>query len=124
MSSGKRVLVVDDEKIVQLSCIRTLSPRGYTVEAVDDGFDALVLLKEQSFDIIITDLKMPNMDGIEFIDMLRRTAPGARILLVTGYATDDMREQAEEMGARYLAKPFKPDELCEAISELEGDRKT
>jgi len=120
VTSAKRVLVVDDEEIVQLSCLRTLKPRGYTVEAVNDGYDALVLLKEKTFDIIITDLKMPNMDGIEFIDILSRTAPGARILLVTGYATDDMREQAEEMGAKYLAKPFKPDELCNAISELEG----
>jgi len=121
VSSAKRVLIVDDEEIVRLSCLRTLEPRGYEVEAVDDGFAALALLKDKTFDIIITDLKMPNMDGIEFIDMLRHTAPGARILLVTGYATDDMREQAEEMGARYLPKPFNPTELYEAVLSLEEE---
>jgi CheY-like chemotaxis protein len=114
----KKVLVVDDEEIVRVSCLRTLAPQGYEVEAVRDGFEALKLLRDKPFDVIITDFKMPDMDGIEFIDMLRRTAPGARILLVTGYATDDVREQAEAMGASYLAKPFKPDELCEAIEGL------
>lgn len=114
-------MVVDDEEIVRLSCMRTLGPKGYEVDAVPDGFKALELLKEEAFDIIITDLKMPNLDGIEFIDMLRHTSPGARILLVTGYATEDMRHQAEAMGARYLPKPFNPRELYEAVTALEEE---
>ena len=118
MGKGKKVLVVDDESIVQVSCKRILVPKGYTVEVVNDGFEALTLLRESPFEIIITDLKMPNMDGIEFMDMLRHTSPEARILLVTGYATSDTREMAESMGARYLAKPFKPEELLEAVESL------
>ena len=118
MSNSKKVLVVDDESIVRLSCLRVLGPKGYEVETVNDGFEALETLKKKSYDIIITDLKMPDMDGIEFIGMLKQTSPGIRILLVTGYATDEIREQAEAMGALYLPKPFNPGELCNAIASL------
>lgn len=121
MSSTRgRILVVDDEPIVRLSCSRTLCPKGYEVDMANDGFEALGRLKEQSYDIIITDLKMPDMDGIEFIGMLKRTSPGARVLMVTGFATDEVREQAEAMGARYLPKPFNPAELLGAVDELGG----
>lgn len=114
----KKVLIVDDEQIVRLCCQRTLKPRGYHVTGVTDGFEALALLKDRAYDIVITDLKMPDMDGIEFIDMLKRIAPEARILLVTGYSTEETREQAEAMGARYLPKPFSPSELCKAVDNL------
>ena len=113
-----KILVVDDEHIVRLSCIKSLRPKGYEVESVNDGFEALQQLKTNSYDIVITDLTMPDMDGIEFIGMLRRTSPEAKILLVTGFATDAIKEQAETMGAHYLAKPFKPSALCEAVEEL------
>jgi len=115
---AKRILVVDDEEIVRLSCIRTLKPGGYEVEAVDDAYEALSILRERHFDIIVTDFKMPDMDGVEFIDMLRRTSPSSRVLLVTGFATEEVKEQAEAMGASYLAKPFSPSELKEAIEGL------
>jgi len=117
-STARKILVVDDEEIVRLSCLRTLMPHGCEVETANDGYEALAILRDRSFDIIITDFKMPDMDGIEFIDMLRQTAPSARLLLVTGYATDEVREQAEAMGASYLAKPFSPQELCDAIEGL------
>lgn len=121
MSSVRgRILVVDDEPIVRLSCSRTLCPKGYEVDLVTDGFEALGRLKEQAYDIIITDLKMPDMDGIEFIGMLKRTSPEAKVLMVTGFATDEAREQAEGMGARYLPKPFNPAELLSVVNELRG----
>lgn len=118
MSNELSILVVDDENIVRLSCMRTLKPKGHHVESVTDGYEALSLLREKTFDIIITDLKMPNMNGIEFIAMLRQTTPDIKVLLVTGYATDEARDQAEAMGAHYLPKPFNPEELCQAIATL------
>lgn len=114
----KRVLVVDDEKIVQLSCMRSLESAGYDAEAVNDGVEGLARLQEQEFDYILTDLKMPNMDGLEFIQILRRTAPDAKIMLITGYATDEARETARSMGAGFLEKPFTPSMLIDALREL------
>ena len=114
----RKVLVVDDEDIVRISCVRTLRPKGFHISEATDGFQALSMLKKDTYDIIITDLKMPDMDGIEFIDMLKQVAPQARVLLVTGYATDEAREQAEAMGAKYLPKPFNPSELCKTIESL------
>lgn len=114
----KRVLVVDDEQIVQVCCTRSLEKAGYVVEAVNDGAEGLARAKESEFDYILTDLKMPNMDGLEFIQILRRAAPKAKIMLVTGYATDDARQMAISMGAGFLEKPFAPSTLIDALRAM------
>ena len=117
--SGDKILIIDDRRENLLFLADSvLRPEGYEVITAMDGKQGLDKALAEKPDLIITDLKMPNMDGIEFIDMLRRTSPEARILLVTGYATDDTREMAESMGASYLAKPFKPEELLKAVESL------
>jgi CheY-like chemotaxis protein len=111
----KKLLVVDDEKIVLTCCERSLAREGFDVTLAIDAVEGLRILKDKSFDVILTDLKMQSMDGLEFITQARRLSPDARIILITGYATDDVREAALEMGASYLPKPFSPVDLLNAI---------
>lgn len=115
---SKRVLVVDDEAIVRISCQRTLEPAGYSVRTAEDATEALDMLAAEGFDIIMTDLKMPNMDGLQFIQRARKLRPEACILLVTGFATDDAQQEAAVHGVSYLEKPFTPAMLLKKLSEM------
>jgi CheY-like chemotaxis protein len=113
-----RVLIVDDESIVRMCCERSLLETDYDTTCVSNAFEALERLKNESFDVIVTDLKMPDMDGLEFIHVLKRTWGDVKVILTTGYATDEARQQTRELNVGYLPKPFNPDELKQAISNI------
>ena len=119
-ASRKRVLVVDDEAIVRICCERSASPDEFEIITVEDAAEGLRLLKSETFDIILTDLKMPGMDGIEFIYQSRKFAPETSIVLISGYDTEDVREQSERLGVHYLPKPFGPNALIEALRNAGG----
>jgi CheY-like chemotaxis protein len=116
MPAKKRVLVVDDEKVVRLCCERTASASGIDLKTVDSPVEGLRLLKDEGgFDIVLSDLKMPGMDGLEFIRQARKIAPEAKLVLISGFATQEVQEQAEAMGVEFLAKPFGPEELLKVL---------
>jgi DNA-binding NtrC family response regulator len=118
MGEQKHILVIDDEEIVRISCQRALTPEGYTVDVAADGLEGLKLVKEKSYDLILTDLKMPNMDGMEVIENIRKTQPQAKIIVITGYSTIETAVKAIKMGAfNYIEKPFTPDGLLAAVKE-------
>jgi CheY-like chemotaxis protein len=114
----KSVLVVDDEQVVRVSCERTLRPAGYEVASTHDPHEALRLAEAEPFGLIITDMMMPQMDGLTLVAKLRAMRPEARVLIVTGYATDDARAEADKLGVAYLEKPFTPASLLEAVRAL------
>ena len=117
---GKKVLVVDDEHVVRISCERSVCNTSYELTTVSTPGEGLKLLGKTPFDIVISDYKMPCMDGMEFIRQARELAPEAGIILVTGFATEEAMQQAADMGVRFLAKPFAPKELLEALDEASG----
>lgn len=123
MAKG-RILVVDDEAVVCKSCERILSPEGYEVETALSGQEALDKLSQGLFDIVITDLKMPGMDGMELLAKIREKDPEMIIIMITGYSTVQTAVQAMKMGALdYIPKPFTPEELIVVVEKALDKKK-
>ncbi|TAN38963.1 MAG: sigma-54-dependent Fis family transcriptional regulator [Nitrospirae bacterium] len=123
MSKG-RILVIDDEDIVRMSCSRTLSPEGYEVKLVKNGFDGFALLEEEPFDLVLTDLKMPEIDGIEILRRIKEKWPAVEVIIITGYQTVDTAVKSIKLGAfDYLEKPFTPDGLLSSVAKAFTHRK-
>ena len=117
MSKGK-ILVVDDEDIVRTSCSRALSPEGYEVRLARNGVEGLQMANEERFDLVLTDLKMPDMDGIEVLRIIKEKWPETVVMIVTGYQTVDTAVKAIKLGAYdYIEKPFTPDALVSHVEE-------
>lgn len=116
--SKPKILVIDDEEIVRISCKKCLTPEGYDVTLAGTGIEGMELTKENHYDLILTDLKMPDMDGMEFLMMIKETQPEAKVILITGYSTVEHAEEALRLGAsNYVEKPFTPDILIAAVKE-------
>src|SRR5665647_1539940 len=106
-----RILIVDDEDIVIRSCLRILGG-DYQVEAVQDGREALRKIEENPYDVMILDIMMPNMDGLEVLRRVKETHPNVDVIMITGLSQIDTAVQAMKLGAfDYISKPFEPDEL-------------
>jgi len=108
-----RILVVDDEEIVIRSCLRILGDDAdYEVEAARNGLEALSKIDEGHFDVLILDIMMPKMDGLEVLRRVKETHPDIDIIMVTGLSQIETAVKSMKLGAfDYLPKPFDPDEL-------------
>jgi NADH:ubiquinone oxidoreductase subunit E/CheY-like chemotaxis protein len=109
-----RILIVDDEPVVRKSCERILTPEGYEVESASNGNEAISKLGKDGYDLVITDLKMPDIDGLELIRWIRNSKPDTGIVVITGYPSQESIKEA--LGLRildYLPKPFSPALLIE-----------
>ena len=113
-----RVMIVDDEPIVGKRLGPALEKNGFEVEAFLDPALALARLKEQDFDIVVTDFRMEEMDGIQVLTHVMESCPDTRVILITGYATVEVAREALVKGAfDFIAKPFKPKELRAVINK-------
>ena len=113
-----RILVVDDEMIVCESCRRILEEEGYEVEAALSGKEAFEKMKANPFDIVITDLKMPGIDGMEVLRTFRKEYPDSIIIMITGFSTVETAVEAMKLGAfDYIPKPFTPDEVSIVVKK-------
>jgi len=118
MSKGK-ILVIDDEDIVRISCSRSLVPEGYELKMAKNGPEGLKMLEEETFDLVLTDLKMPNMDGIEVLGTIKTKWPKTDVVIVTGYQTVETAVKAIKLGAfDYIEKPFTPDSLIATVANV------
>jgi len=108
----RRVLVIDDDEVILLSCRRILEKVGYEVETFDNGMQGIERLRERPAQVLLVDLKMPQMDGTQVIEQVRAFDPSAIIVVITGYATVPAAVDAMKAGAYdFLPKPFTPEEL-------------
>jgi DNA-binding NtrC family response regulator len=113
-----RVLVVDDEVVVCESCRRILEEEDYEVECAQNGKEAFEKMKGNPFDIVITDLKMPGIDGMEVLRTFRQDYPDAVIIMITGFSTVETAVEAMKLGAfDYIPKPFTPDEVSVVVKK-------
>jgi len=118
MTPNPRILVVDDEMIVCESCQRILEEEGLEVEIALNGLEAIKKMKEHPFDIVITDLKMPGMDGMELLKTFRREYPDTTVIMITGFSTVETAVEAMKLGAfDYIPKPFTPDEVSIVVKK-------
>lgn len=115
---NQRILVVDDEKGVVHSCVRILERRGFTVSGLTDSQAAPALLKQESFDLLLTDIKMPRLDGLELLRIAKEIDPHLTVVLITGYGTMEDAIRAIRLGAQgFLMKPFEPEELIATVKD-------
>ena len=124
MSKKARVLIVDDEEIARKNLAHVLTKEEYDVVTAADGESALRELDTKEFDVVLTDLRMGRIDGIELLERIKVRYPETRVIMVTGYATVPSAIEAMQKGAfHYIAKPFKLDEVRAAI-KLALEKKT
>ncbi len=110
------LLVVDDEAVIREGMRRILSTDGYHVETSASGRAAIEKIQEQDFDVVITDLKMPGMDGIEVLKTIKILQPEVPVIIITGYSTVDTAVDAMKNGAfDYIAKPFTSDLILDKV---------
>ncbi len=111
-----RILVADDDAVIREGLRRVLSAEGYQVEAVSNGRAALERLEEKKFKLLVTDLKMPGMSGLEVLRSIRTLQPELPVVLITGYAAIDNAVEAMKNGATdYLSKPFANEEIVSKV---------
>jgi DNA-binding NtrC family response regulator len=119
VSTRKRVMIVDDEPIVGERLRASLELAGFIVDAFVSSEDALRQLKQEDYDILVTDLKMSGPDGMEVLRTARQIRPRIKSVVITGFATTDTAEQARLSGAlEFIAKPFKISELKSLLMTL------
>ncbi|WP_136417899.1 sigma-54 dependent transcriptional regulator [Herbaspirillum sp. ST 5-3] len=107
-----RILIVDDEEIVVQSCLRILGNERYEVESVANGWDALRKIDENNYDVIVLDIMMPKIDGLEVLQHVKERHPDVDVIMMTGLSQIQTAVRAMKLGAfDYLSKPFDPDEL-------------
>ena len=108
----KRVFVIDDDEVMLLTCRRTLEKAGYEVETFENGLDGIRRIEQLPPELLLVDLKMPELDGLQVIERVRKVGPDVVIAVITGYATISTAVDAMKAGAYdFLPKPFTPDEL-------------
>ena len=111
-AKGKRILVVEDEDNTRHALTKLLTREGYFVEGVANGYEALSYLRRQSVNLIVTDIKMPRMDGITFLRELNKNFPKSNVIMITAYGGVDSYLEAMNLGAfEYINKPVQIDEL-------------
>lgn len=111
-----RILVIDDDDLMLQSYLRALTRLGYTVDSAGNGREALQRFRDNAYDAILSDLAMPDMDGIGFLRELRRFDLDVPVLIITGAPSLDTAVKAVEYGAfRYVTKPVPPEELGELV---------
>ncbi|PIS37574.1 MAG: Fis family transcriptional regulator [Nitrospirae bacterium CG08_land_8_20_14_0_20_52_24] len=113
-----KILVVDDEKVALKNLEHIMKKEGYEVVGTQSGQNALKLLREQSFDLVLTDLRMEKVDGIQILQKCRELCPDTEVIMITGFATLESAVETMKHGAfYYIAKPFKLDEVRKVVKE-------
>ena len=114
------ILIVDDEENMRHMLSKMLQRAGYQVQTAADGLDGLARLESEAFDFILCDIKMPNMDGMEFLNKLGQKKSISTVIMMSAYGTIDLAVQAMQLGAYdFISKPFKSDEVLLAIRKAE-----
>jgi two-component system, NtrC family, response regulator HydG len=123
-SNPPRVLVVDDEREMAEMLADGLCDRGYEAMAAASSEEALARLGEHAFDALVTDLRMPHVDGLALLAEARRATPDLPVIVMTAYGAIDSALESIRRGANhYLTKPFKLDELALFIDRLVDERR-
>jgi len=116
MVAARRILVVDDEPVVTSSCRRILLTEGDDVQTTESGQEGLRRALSEHFDLVMTDLKMPDLDGMELVRAVRGRRPETAIVVITGYGSVSSAVEAIKLGVSdYIEKPFTPEEITKAI---------
>jgi DNA-binding NtrC family response regulator len=118
MPDTGKLLIIDDERIALRNLEHVMKKEGYDVTATQSGANALKLLEDRQFDVVLTDLRMEKVDGMHILKKTRELYPDTEVVMITGYATLDSAVETMKDGAfYYIAKPFKLEEVRKVVSE-------
>jgi len=118
MNNPANILIVDDEEVVRLSHLRSLQSVNCNARVAEDGTRALQVMEQQPFDVILLDLRMPDLDGMEVLRTIKDRWPDSEVVIITGYPTIESAKEAVRLGAyNYIAKPVGPDEVIKAAND-------
>jgi DNA-binding NtrC family response regulator len=118
MTKPLEVLLLDDEPIVGRRLKPALDKIGCRVEVFQNPKEAAARIDEKEFDIVVTDIRMEEMDGIQVLEHVQKTWPRTKVIMITGYAKVDLAREAMGKGVfDFIAKPFKPDDLRKVIAK-------
>jgi DNA-binding NtrC family response regulator len=116
MEDKLQILILDDEPIVGKRLGSALTKMGGEVEVYEDPHKVLERIQEKTFDIVVTDIRMEDIDGIEILERVKSRSDHTKVIMITGYATVEVAREALGKGAfDFIAKPFKPNDLREII---------
>jgi len=119
VKKSRRILVVDDEENARIGLSRLLAKEGFIVDAVANGFEALNYLRQQEVNLIVTDINMPEMNGITFLKELNKSFPRSNVIMVTAYGGVESYIESMNLGAfEYINKPIKVDELKSVLKKI------
>ena len=117
MHFEKRLMVIDDEPAIREGIRRIFEAENFVVEALGSGQAALMRLNQESFDLVITDLKMPGMSGLELLRGIKDSYPDLPVIFITGFSSVGSAVEIMKMGAvDYIAKPFDPEDLVKVVN--------
>lgn len=119
-----KVLIVEDEAVVRDSVREWLVEDGYDVEVAENGEEALKKIKNEEYGVIVLDLKLPDIDGLQVFEQAKELKPDTKGVIITAFPSKETQEKAERLGLMdYLAKPFKVEDLEKLISQALGEAK-
>lgn len=117
-----KIVVVDDEPTIVLMCRRVLESQGHAVQGFTDVRTALAQLEAEAADLLVVDYKMPELNGLQFIQRVWAVRPGLRVVMITAHGTREVMEQATRSGVKTIVlKPFTPSELAQGVAAAVAD---
>ena len=119
-----RILLAEDDTAMRTYLVRALEQAGYQVDAVDRGTEALPLLQEIDYDLLLSDIVMPEMDGIELAQRCSETSPRTKVMFITGFAAVSLRPNHQLPQSKVLSKPFHLKDLVLEVERMFEDRAT
>jgi DNA-binding NtrC family response regulator len=118
MNEKANILIVDDEEVVRLSHLRSLESADCYAQAAEDGREALNVMEQHPFDVVLLDLRMPDLDGMDVLKTIKQRWPDSEVVVITGYPSIETAKEAVRLGAfNYLAKPVGPTEVIKAAND-------
>jgi DNA-binding NtrC family response regulator len=118
MNAKANILIVDDEEVVRLSHLRSLESTDCNARAAEDGRQALQVMEQYPFDVVLLDLRMPDLDGMDVLKTIKQRWPDSEVVVITGYPSIESAKQAVKLGAfNYLTKPLGPNDVIKAAND-------
>jgi DNA-binding NtrC family response regulator len=124
MNDKANILIVDDEEVVRLSHLRSLEGTECNARSVEDGREAIQVMEQSPFDVVLLDLRMPDLDGMEVLKTIKQRWPDSEVVVITGYPSIESAKQAVRLGAHnYLAKPVEPNDVIKAAHDAMNQKR-
>ena len=124
MNEKANILIVDDEEVVRLSHLRSLENADCNARAAEDGREALNVMEQHPFDVVLLDLRMPDIDGMDVLKTIKQRWPDSEVVVITGYPSLETAKQAVRLGAfNYLAKPLGPNDVLKAANDAVNQKR-